>query len=250
MFGRSSSISGALKGRLFDLKQDTKRKAITSNSSENNFAKIAGKAEKRNFSFSAFRDFFQAPNELTLTNLAIPFTPAAEGPKYFGAEDSIKPSGWIAAYHGIIAAPESGKYRFRAASDDYLVALVNNRRNLVACWPTLQGHVAQGFSPGKQEGSTQSPLGSAQLHVGKWMDLRAGSPFDFSLAIGERPGGMVGFILEVEKQGETYRTAPNGRKILPLFTTHPFTESERKEIQDRFGSYEFEWENVPVFGIR
>lgn len=250
MFGSSESIPGALKGRLFDLKQDRRDNEIGYDPSVANFAEIAKKAERRNFSSSAFSGYFEAPNELSLTNLAIPFTPAAKGPEYFGAKDSIKPSGWIAVYHGRIAAPKAGRYRFRAASDDFLVALVNNRRNLVACWPDLHVKVADGFRSGTQEGNTASPLGSAALHAGKWIDLSAGQTFDFTLAIGERPGGMVGFLLEVETEGETYRTAPDGRKILPLFTTHPFTDSEREEIQNRFGSYEFEWENVPVFGIR
>ena len=168
----------------------------------------------------------------------------------FGAKDSIQPSGWMAAYHGRIAAPESGRYRFRAASDDFLVALVDGRRNLVACWPDLQAELLDNFKPGAQQGSTKSPLGDAQLHAGEWISMRAGQQIEISLAIGERPGGMVGFLLEVEKEGETYRTAADGRKILPLFTTHPFTDAERNEIQGRFGGYEFEWEKVPVFGIR
>lgn len=183
-------------------------------------------------------------------SLAIPFSSASLGPEYFGAKDSIQPSGWMAAYHGRIAAPESGKYRFRAASDDYLVALVDGRRNLVACWPDLRAELLDNFKPGAQQGSTESPLGDAQLHAGEWISMRAGQQIEISLAIGERPGGMVGFLLEVEKEGETYRTVADGRKILPLFTTHPFTDAERNEIQGRFGGYEFESEKVTVFGIR
>jgi hypothetical protein len=250
IFGSKDSIPGALKGQLFDLKQNRRGKEISYDSSVNSYAEIAGRAEKRRFASSAFSDYFAAPDELSLTSLAIPFTPAAKGPEYFGAKDTIKPSGWIAVYRGRLSAPESGRYRFRGASDDYMVALVNNRRNLVACWPGLHETVADGFREGKQNGSNKSPLGSASLHCGKWIDLKAGEPFDFTLAIGERPGGMVGFILEIEKEDETYRTAPDGRKILPLFTTQPFSDSERNEIEGRFGGYEFEWEKVPTFGIR
>jgi hypothetical protein len=250
MFGSSAAITGALKGRLYDLKQSRGGRPISYNPSTNEFAKIAERAERRSFSPAAFTRYFEAPIELSLTNLAIPFSSASLGPEYFGAKETIQPSGWIATYHGRIAAPESGRYRFRAASDDFLVALVNGRRNLVACWPDLQAQLVGNFRTGQQTGSTKSPLGAAQLHAGKWIDLNAGQVFDLSLAIGERPGGMVGFIFEVEKEGETYRTAPDGRKILPLFTTHPFTDAEREEIQGRFGSYEFEWDKVPIFGIR
>ena len=65
-----------------------------------------------------------------------------------------------------------------------------------------------------------------------------------------RVGGMVGFVLEIEQEGVGYRTDANGRKVLPLFTTTPFTDEERREIQDRFQGYEFEWDNVPVFGVK
>lgn len=250
MFGSSTAINGALKGRLYDLKQSRSGKGINYDSATPKFANIAKAIERRRFSPSAFSDYFQAPIELNLTNLAIPFSDASLGPEYFGAKDSIKPSGWIAAYHGKIAAPEAGNYRFRAASDDFLVAHVDGRRNLVACWPDLQAELIGSFTTGTQQGSTKSPLGDAQLHAGEWMNLKPGQVVDVSLAIGERPGGKVGFLLEVEKEGETYRIAPDGRKILPLFTTHSFTEAERNEIQGRFGSYEIEWEKVPVFGIR
>jgi hypothetical protein len=250
MFGSSTAIPGALKGRLYDLKQSRSGRPISYDSAAPKFANIAKDVERRRFTTSAFSDYFAAPNELSLTNLAIPFTPASLGPEYFGAKDSIQPSGWMAAYHGRISAPEEGRYRFRAAADDFLVGLVNGRRNLVACWPDLQAALVGNFKTGQQTGSTQSPLGDAQLHAGEWISMRPGQVVEISLAIGERPGGMVGFVLEIEKEGETYRTAPDGRKILPLFTTHPFTEEERKEIQGRFGSYEFEWEKVPVFGVR
>lgn len=250
MFGSNNSIPGALKGRLFDFKQDRSGKDIKYNPDSKNYAGITKRMESRRFSFSAFTDYFEAPNELNLTHLAIPFTPADKGPEYFGAKKTIKPSGWMAAYHGRIAAPATGRYRFRAAADDVLVLLIDSRRNLVACWPSIQSDIAGSWKSTPQQGSTQSPLGDAQLHAGDWMSLTGGRPFDITLAVGERPGGMVGFVLEVEKEGETYRTAKNGRKILPLFTTHAFTDAEKQEIKSKFGGYEFEWNKVPVFGIK
>lgn len=250
IFGSTSAIPGALKGRLFDFKQNRGGKAISYDPAVENFASLARTAERRNFQPDAFSKYFVAPHELHLTNLAIPFTPAERGPEYFGANDSIKPSGWLAVYSGQIAAPVSGKYRFRGAADDYLVVLINGRRHLVSCWPSLHETVAGRWKSGEMQGSPQSPLGSARLHAGDWLDLKAGEPVDIAIGIGERPGGMVGFLLEVEQQGISHRSAPNGRKILPLFTTTPFTDTDRQEIQGRFKDYEFEWENVPVFGSR
>lgn len=246
MFGSSNAIPGALRGRLFDFKQNRSRKAL--NFDPKNYPKIAKRVESRRFAFSSFSDYFEAPNELSLTNLAVPFIDADQGPEFFGAKDDIEASGWMAVYHGRVVAPETGRYRFRGAADDYMVAYVNNHKNLVACWPSIQSEVAGSFREGKQTGNTDSPLGDAKLHAGKWISTTAGQPFDISLAIGEQPGGKVGFLLEVEKQGETYRTDSKGRKILPLFTTHPFSDAERKEIQERFPNYEFEWDKVPIFG--
>ena len=47
--------------------------------------------------------------------------------------------------------------------------------------------------------------------------MLAGQQIEISLAIGERPGGMVGFLLEVVIEGVTYRTAPDGTKKLLFF---------------------------------
>lgn len=174
MFGSSTAITGALKGRLYDLKQSRSGRAISYDSATPKFANIAKAVERRRFSSSAFTDYFQAPTELSLTNLAIPFSSASLGPEYFGAKDTIQPSGWMAAYHGRISASEPGRYRFRAASDDFLVAYVDGRRNLVACWPDLQAELLGSFSPGAQQGSTKSPLGDAQLYAGEWISMRAG----------------------------------------------------------------------------
>ena len=250
MFGSTSSIPGALKGRLFDFKQDRRGKPISYDPSVPNYAELAGAAERRDFAHNSLTKFFMAPHELNLTHFAIPFTPADRGPEYFGAKETIRPSGWLAVYQGRIVAPVSGRYRFRGAADDYMVVLIEGRRNLVACWPDTQREVAGRWKGGKIEGSNRSPLGDALLHAGDWMELKAGAPVDIGVGVGERPGGMVGFVLEIEQEGVEYRTDANGRKILPLFTTTPFTDEERREIQDRFQGYEFEWNNVPVFGVR
>ncbi len=249
MFGSANSIPGALKGRLYDLKQSRDGEPIEYDSGTD-FAEFAKRAEKRNFTEAAFSKYFQAPNELNLTSLAVAYVSADKGPEYFGAKDTIKPSGWMAVYSGSIAAPANGKFRFRGASDDYLVLNVNNRTNLVACWPGLQEQIAGRWESTPQEGSTASPLGQATLHAGKWLNLNEGEVIDITLAIGERPGGKVGFILEVEQEGVNYRTAEDGRKILPLFTTHAFSEDEMNDIKQKFSGYEIEWENVPVFGMK
>jgi len=42
----------------------------------------------------------------------------------------------------------------------------------------------------------------------------------------------------------------NGRPILPLFATAPFSEEEKSRLVSTFGSYQIEWDNIPVFPVR
>jgi hypothetical protein len=88
------------------------------------------------------------------------------------------------------------------------------------------------------------------LVYGDWVKLREGELIDIDLAIGERPGGRVGFVLMVEEQGVDYRKAADGRPILPLFTTAPLSSEEKDRVVREFGSWEFEWDRVPVFGVK
>lgn len=250
-FGSSGAIIGALKGCLYDFKQRSDGKPLPYDSAKaSDYVDKAVRVQRSRFEEHAFERYFRAPKELYLTHLAIHFSPAAAGPEYFGAKDMIRPTGWMATYRGRIVAPETGTYRFRGVGDDYLVVFVDKRLTLVGCWPDIQPAVAGRWDPGKPSGSLRSPLGTAPLVYGDWINLRAGVPVDIAIGIGERPGGMVGFVLEVEQKGVDHRTDANGRKILPLFTTHAFTEEQRKQITSEFKDYEFDWANVPVFGVK
>jgi hypothetical protein len=89
-----------------------------------------------------------------------------------------------------------------------------------------------------------------RLVYGDWIPLKAGEVIDLDIAIGERPGGKVGFILHIEEKDVQYRTDSNGRPILPLFATAPFSEEEKSRLISTFGSYQIEWDNIPVFPVR
>ncbi|MDQ8191680.1 hypothetical protein [Roseibacillus persicicus] len=253
-FGSRGSLDSALVGRLYDFKQraggtpntdyPTDKAAI---SRGDEYVKIITDLHDRKFPDSMLNDYFRAPFELSLTHLAIPYSNAAEGPRYFGAEEEIKPSGWMAQYHGTVIVPESGRYRFVGAADDYLSVTINGKVRLYACWPSIQQRIAGDWDKKKKSGEWDSPLANARLIAGDWINLRAGQKIEMELAIGERPGGMVGFLLQVEKANENYRKGPNGRPILPLFTTQALDPATQQDIKSKFGSYEFEWEKVPVF---
>jgi hypothetical protein len=246
-FGTTNPNVGGLRGRLFDFKQTDDKKPNRDYIGSEIYVEIAERIQRRKFADGAFSKYFQAPLELTLTHLAVPFTAAAEGPRYFGAEELMQPSGWMAHYRGDLVVPETGRYRFVGMGDDYMSLFIDGRLRLVACWPDIQPRLAGRWDAAEESGQWASPVGNQKLLVGDWVSLKKGQIIEMDLGIGERPGGMVGFVLMVEKQGESYAKDDQGRPILPLFTTQPFTPEEVKELQSKYGNYRFEWEKVPVF---
>ncbi len=253
-FGSSNLIKGSLTGRLYDFKQTKEREpnaryldSLTEENGGTAYADIVNSLHKRKFTQTALNGYYKAPKELSLTHLAIPFVSAAEGPRYFGAEKEMQPSGWVAHYSGFITAPEDGRYRFAGISDDYMVVFLNGAPRLIACWPSLQPQVIDRWKPAEDSDKWVTPIGEKKLIYGDWVTMKAGQQIKMDLGIGERPGGYVGFLLLIEKEGAEYRKAKDGRPILPLFTTTIFSEKTQKEVTSKFPTFEFEWEKLSVF---
>jgi len=250
-FGSANQASGGLKGSLYDFKQKPNGKPIAYDlGNPNEFIERVLRLQRSRYSDAALRRHFEAPNSLYLTHLAIPFSAAAEGPSYFGAKDLMQPSGWVAHYRGRVKVPKTGKYRFSGLGDDYLVVLVDGKVRLVGSWSDIQPAVANGWTPTEPTGKFHSPFYQVRLVYGDWLNLREGQEIEVQIALGERPGGHVGFLLHIEEEGVSYRKDGSGRPILPLFTTTPFAPEERERLTKAFGSYEFEWDQVPIFSQR
>ena len=248
-FGSTNSYANGLHGALYDFKQDRHRRTLPYRADPvGKFTQQILNIQKRKFSDSSLRPYFKAPLELTLTHLAIPNSPASEGPKHFGAEDLVAPSGWLAHYTGTVCVPETGRYRFVGMGDDYLTVYVDEGLCLSASWPGVQART-KGRWQAAEEDLFTSPIGNQPLIFGDWLQLDKGQEIDLDLAIGEVPGGYLGFVLLVQKDGELYETAANGRPILPLFTTQAFFPQEEELIKKNFGSFTFDWQNVPVFTL-
>jgi hypothetical protein len=247
-FGSANQASGGLKGSLYDFKQKPNGKPIAYDlGNPNEYIERVLRLQRSRYSDAALRRHFEAPNSLYLTHLAIPFSLAAEGPGYFGAKDLIQPSGWVAHYRGRVKVPKTGEYRFSGLGDDYLVVLVDGKVRLVGSWSDIQPAVANGWTPTEPTGKHVSPFHNVRLVYGDWIKLREGQEIDVQIALGERPGGYVGYLLHIEEKSASYRNDANGRPILPLFTTAPFAPEERERLTKAFGSYEFEWDQVPIF---
>ncbi len=248
-FGSRSQIASALKGNLYDFKQTAKgidRKfdplAISP------YADAAKAIQRSRFRDSAFRKYYMAPQDLYLTHLAIPYSDAAIGPRFFDAEKEVKPTGWIANYRGTVTAPADGTYRFVGMGDDYLSVSLDGRPNLFACWPSLQESVRGSWKPSEIQPTHTGPFAGLPLVYGDWIKLKKGQPMEMNIAVGERPGGKVGFILLIQEKSTKYETDPTtNRPILPLFTTAPIPESRQTEITQDFKNFPLDWKNTPIF---
>lgn len=248
-FGSTASIAGGLRGRLYDFKKN-ERGAATSFRPESNseYADRMNAIQRSSFSDSSFRKFFKAPQELSLTQVAIPISNANEGPKFFNAD--IEPKGWLAHYQGQLVSVRDITFRFAGAGDDYLGVFIDGRAVLHAHWPSLQAAVSGDWTQARDTAGKWKALKDNPLIFGDWITLKAGQPVRLDLGLGERPGGFVGYVLLVEEKGVSYKKATNGRPILPLFATVPFSQEVRTEITAGFKDFQFEWDNVPIFHAR
>lgn len=250
-FGSSSKLEGTLAGRLYDFKQSPNGKPISGYDIRNrsHFTDRINRLQRSRYSQSSLNRHYQTQQPLFIRYIAIPNSSASQGPKFFNAEKEIKPSGWIAHYQGQVVAPKSGTFRLVGAGDDYLAVTLNKKFRLVAAWPDISETVeVRGANATRQPGQ-QSPFGKTPLTYGDWFTVREGEVLDISLTLGERPGGMVGFILMLEEKGAKYRNTKSGQPVLPPFTMGPLSPEDIADL-NKFRGWQWETDNVPVFLAR
>lgn len=246
VFGSKEQRFDALAGHLYDFKQTDKGKEVEYDvGNAAHFNSRVLELQKRRYRDAAFRDYFKAPDTLYLTQLAIPLRPAQEGPALFGAADKMKPSGWLAHYRGTLKAPKPMSFRFVGSADDYIGVFIKGRPRLIATRPEIQTTLADRWEPADTGQAFPGPMGT--LVFGDWINVKKGEDLEIDLAIGERPGGVVGFLLLIEEKGKDYAKTPSGRPILPLFTTEPIRDEIRERVTKGFQNWEFDWSDVPVF---
>ncbi|MCW1922873.1 hypothetical protein OKA05_09950 [Luteolibacter arcticus] len=249
-FGSKQEVAGALPGRFYDFKQTRQGKTVEDYDTANreHFTERVNDIQKSDFRPSAFKKFFEAPDPLYLSQIASSLTDAGSAPKYFNVADKVKPSGWLIHYHGNVVSDRDITVRFLGVGDDYISVFVKGKPRMINGWPDIRETVMGRWKPDEPvESSGGTPLTGCPLVTGDWVKFRKGEKVELDIAIGERPGGKVGFVLMVEEKGVEYRTMSNGAKVLPLFTTEPISEQARTRITKEFPHWEFEWEKVPVF---
>jgi hypothetical protein len=248
-FGSKQEVAGALPGRFYDFKQTRQGKPVEGYdvASREHFTERVLKIQESDFRPTAFKKFFEAPDSLYLSQIAIALTDAGSAPKHFNVADKVKPSGWLIHYHGNVVADRDITVRFVGVGDDYISVFVKGKPRMINAWPDIRSTVMGRWKPDDPAESEATPLPGCPLVIGDWVKFRRGEKVELDIAIGERPGGKVGFVLMVEEKDAPYRTMSNGAKVLPLFSTEPISEKTHQRVVKDFPNWEFEWEKVPVF---
>jgi hypothetical protein len=230
----------SLVGTLYDLKQtpDHKPTNIAENAAEQggDLDPNWTTSEPTRKGLEVLRDFvkawdpgeldkyYKAPNALSATQICIPLTASENAPIAFNVEGTVHPLRWIVIYHARIIPPESGEFRFIGYADDFMVVRMDQQNVLDACFPGEQLDI------GARVVDLDVGMGpeGVPLRCGKWIQMEAGTPMDMQVLIGEGPGGVSGFLLMIQKQGDN---SPKG--------DYPVFQVQDSDVPDFGSGFEF-----------
>ncbi|VGO11737.1 hypothetical protein PDESU_00283 [Pontiella desulfatans] len=239
LFGGNKGSGNELEGVFFDLKTDPDGKPTDMKQIVEGMDSKVEKEQNSKYtevltSFGSSwsvsrleRRYFKAPKKKFATSFMVPYMPAEEAPKAFAVEDVVKPKRWAAYYSGKIAAPETGRYRFRGIADDAMMVRVKGRMVIDASlgkrysdWDSSDGNNRK-FKDGRHAG----------LVIGDWFHMTKDKPTDMEVLIGEQPGGIFYCRLYIEQDGVEYPKGNGGQPILPIFKTQEVPEKLIPQMQ-------------------
>jgi hypothetical protein len=151
-------------------------------------------------------------------------------PNTTGLETHQTHHGWLAWYHGQLAPPRPGRYRFWGYADNHLLVSVDGK-------PVFEG---SRFSSSLRENldvardnhpSLPCLNAAAGFASGEWFEL-GGEPVRLDLLFGEQGGNLTSGLLLVERAGESYEETFWGQPKWPLFLTEPPTKPEITELEN------------------
>ncbi len=226
------NVDGCLIGVLVDLKRDGEGNPRTPS-----YWNDVSSAVAKDFSPESLANFYVVPKKVALTHVFIPMQDAGNGPKAFGAGDQMKPKEWFAYYTGEIKATEKARYRFAGFFDDCIMVRIDGKTVFECVCDHMPGKSGSnkspmsGWGPSDQSviGEWRGPRDRDRLVVGDWFAVEPGKKFKMDLVIGERPGGIIGGLLLIQKEGEEYPKDGN-RPILPIFASRPLSVNEKDRI--------------------
>lgn len=129
--GSGRASSGLLECTFYDLKQTTGR--TPTGMDEGTYKQVVTDFT-RSFNPQVLETFYSAPRKLYLTQVAIPKTPADQGPTAFKVQSRVQPNMWLVQYRGHVIAPEIGTFRFVGLGDDVLFVCFDGRLVFDGCW--------------------------------------------------------------------------------------------------------------------
>ncbi len=178
------------------------------------------------------KQYFQAPQKLYSSHIAIPPMDAATATSAFNCQDIIQAPGWLAYYEGWISPPETGEYRFAGMGDDAMMIAINQRLVLWAFWPE---HGRQTwFKPDKEwepqaaytQGGTLNDIFGGARYFGSWFKLEKGKTYRVQIVFAEATGGKFSAEVQLQKKTSATTSAADNQEQLPLFKLSPITEEE------------------------
>lgn len=238
--------AGYMIGEMFDFKRDSAGNDIAGWNPEMYWAQARKVINDGKFGAAAEGDVYKVPAKVALNKIWIPTQPAENGPKAFAVGDKMKPRGWMAHYTAQLKARADGKFRFIGDFDDFMACFVDGRLVLEVNWGNHGDRATSVFG-------WKSPVGKSPYGidvVGEWFTIKKGQTCRFDICVGERPGGLIGGRLMIEREGEKYEMSGN-RPVWPLFTSRrlSFKEIERIRENNEKGGFRLAEEISSIFKI-
>jgi len=210
-FGMLDPKSEGLVGTYYDFKFDQSHKQIKDRWEIPDLCKVYRNFFNANWDERLLSKYYQAPQKLFATRIAVPILPAEKAPTYFGAEETKFPA-WCVLYKGMVSPPESGTFRFVCASDDAMAVRMDRKQVLSHHYCLGKGYVNKPIE-GLYNKSwlpedyiphpAHYPSSSGYLACGQWFTVTKGQWTQCEIMIMETGyGGVNSAILLLQKKGE------------------------------------------------
>jgi len=219
-FGSMNGSDNLLSGYLYDLKQ-TKDKQPTDITDYHSYLPLLGDYVKNGWDDTVLEKYYRSKAPISTSTIAISTRPSEDAPKAFGLEKEVQPGLWVIHYHARVEAPSEGDYRLAGFADNIMVVRINGKLVLDGGWdsittdPTLH-QILPYQMPSYIQFLSENTVNNPNVKIGPPFHMQAMESVDMDVIIGDC-GGVCGFFLLVEKEGNTYEKSPDGTPKLPFF---------------------------------
>jgi hypothetical protein len=242
VFGGGQTIGNDFEGTIYHLLYDRRGGLIP-------MERDMFMLELRTYARSGFRKsklarYYRSPKKLYTTHFMIPTIVAPMAPDAFGIPE-LESYFFFANYEGKLVYKDDIKFRFWGVGDAYISVYVDGEHVLLNGW---DGRLdVLDYWQSSDADSDKFFLGNQTMHVGDWIELKAGEPKEMEVFFGEWVGGEVSAMLLVEVEGVEYPQTRQGGPLLPAFKTEDFSRDQLEEIYKYLPEGECVLTNGPVF---